>query len=82
MVVKYRKPNFVWRIFKKHPNASLLIGQPVMPDYSLDKNERIIDMLNKCRTEMMNLLGLDEKSNQELIDSLPKYHVEFKEFLK
>lgn len=81
MVVKYRKPNFVWRIFKKHPNASLLIGYPVVPDPSLDKNERIKDLHDRCRKEMLNLLGLDEKSNKELIDSLPKYHVEAKQFI-
>ena len=78
MVVKYRKPNALYRLFKKHPNASLLIGKPVVPDYSLDEKERAIDMQNKCREEMLSLLGLDEKSNQELIDSLPKYHVEGK----
>ena len=78
MVVKYRRPNAFYRLFKKHPNASLIIGAPVMPDYSLDTKERIDDLLRRCRVEMMELLGLDEKSNQKLIDSLPKYHVEEK----
>ena len=76
MVVKYRRPNFIYRIFKKHPNASLLIGYPVVPNLALEKNESIKDMCERCRKEMMNLLGLDEKTNQELIDYLPKYHVE------
>ena len=78
MVVKYRKCNAFYRLFKKHPNASLIIGAPVMPDYSLNEKERAMDLMNRCRVEMMNLLGLDEKSNQKLIDSLPKYHVEEK----
>lgn len=82
MVVKYRKPNFVWRIFKKHPNASLLIGSPIIPDPSLEKNERIDDMLMRSQREMMSLLGLDEVSNKELRDSLPQYHVDAKEFIK
>lgn len=82
MVVKYRRPNPIWRIFKKHPNAELRIGYPVLPDPSLEKNAQIQDLCNRCRREMMNLLGLDEKSNQELRDSLPKYHVEVKDFLK
>ena len=42
MVVKYRKCNAFYRLFKKHPNASLIIGAPVMPDYSLSEKERVI----------------------------------------
>ena len=76
MVVKYRRPNPIYRIFKKHPNASLIIGEPVIPDTSLDPKERAVDLCNRTRLSMMNLLGLDEKSNQEVIDSLPTYHVE------
>lgn len=78
MVVKYRKPNAIYKIFKKQPNASLLIGPPVVPDTSLEPKERIDDLCKRCRREMMALLGLDEQSNQNLIDSLPKYHVENK----
>lgn len=82
MVVKYRRPNWFYRLFKKHPNASLIIGYPIMPNYDLDKNACINDMCQRCRVAMMNLLGLDEASNKELIESLPKYHVEVREFLK
>ncbi len=81
MVVKYRRPNALYRIFKKQPNAKLMIGSPVMPNLSLDNNEAINDMCTRCRNEMLDLLGLNEKTNQELIDSLPKYHVESKSFL-
>ena len=77
MVVKYRKPNFIWRIFKKQPNATLIIGYPISPDLSLDKNKCVEDMCHRTRVAMMNLLGLDEKTNQEVIDSLPKYHEEY-----
>lgn len=82
MVVRYRKPNIVWRIFKKHPNAELIIGYPVLPNYELDKNERIKDLCDRSQNEMMNLLGLDAKSNKELRDSLPQYHVESKWHMK
>ena len=81
MVVKYRKPNFVYRLFKKHPNAKLIIGEPVMPNLELNVRERINDLTNRTRVEMMNLLGLDEVSNQKVIDSLPTYHVEGKNIL-
>ena len=80
MVVKYRRPNFIYRIFKKHPCATLYIGYPVIANYELEKKESVNDFMNRTRKEMMNLLGLDEKSNQVLIDSLPKYHVENKLF--
>lgn len=78
MVVKYRKPNFIWRIFKKHPNAKLIIGEPVIPNASLEVKERIDDLLKRSRLEMMSLLGLDETSNEELRKSLPTYHVDRK----
>lgn len=78
MVVKYRKPNFIWGIFKKHPNAKLIIGEPVLPDITLGAKERINDLLNRSRKEMISLLGLDETSNEELRKSLPTYHVEKK----
>ena len=78
MVVKYRKPNFIWRIFKKHPNAKLIIGEPVIPNPSLEAKERIDDLLNRSRKEMMSLLDLDETSNEELRKSLPTYHVDRK----
>ena len=78
MVVKYRKPNFIWGIFKKHPNAKLIIGEPVLPDITLGAKERINDLLNRSRKEMISLLGLDETSNEELRKSLPTYHVDRK----
>lgn len=81
MVVKYRKPNWLYCIFKKQPNATLLIGCPILANRSLDRQECALDFANRCKEEMMSLLGLNEKSNQELIDALPKYHVEKKNYL-
>ena len=78
MVIKYRKPNFIWRIFKKQPNAKLIIGEPVLPNLDLDTKDRINDLHFKCKLSMMNMLGLDEASNQEVRNSLPTYHVENK----
>ena len=80
MVVKYRRPGFLYRIFKKHPNATLLIGEPMFANYDLDKNESVIDFTHRVRVAMMNLLGLNEEENQELINSLPTYHVDSKSF--
>ena len=82
MVVKYRRPNFIYRIFKKHPNAKLMIGEPVVPDLSLDEKERIMDMHNRCKLSMMNMLGLDEESNEEVRKSLPTYKVESNSLFK
>ena len=81
MVVKYRPNNFIYKIFKKHPNATLIIGEPLLPDTSLDFRERVNDLMNRCRVEMMNLLGLDEVTNEKVRESLPKYHVEEKNSL-
>lgn len=82
MVVKYRKPNAFYRLFKKHPNASLSIGRPQMPDFSLEPKDRINDLCKRCRDEMMSMLGLDEEGNQDVIKNLPTYHVESKTLFK
>ena len=49
-------------------------------NYDLDKNESVIDFTHRVRVAMMNLLGLNEEENQELINSLPTYHVDSKSF--
>ena len=49
-----------------------------MPDYSLEPKDRINDLCKRCRDEMMSMLGLDEEGNQDVIKSLPTYHVESK----
>ena len=76
MVMVYRKPNFIYRIFKKHPCATLRIGYPLMANYDLEKKDSVLDFTERARLAMMELLDLDDKSNRALIDSLPKYHVD------
>ncbi len=76
MAVTYRKPGGLYKLFKKHPNAALHIGKPVCINKELDKNDAIADLMNRCRLEMINLIGLkSEEENQKLIDTIPTYEV-------
>ena len=76
MAVVYRKPKGIYRLFKKQPNASILIGKPQLPNYSLEKKDAINDLLTRCRQEMLNLLGIkDENENEEIRKTLKTYHV-------
>ena len=76
MAVTYRKPGGLYKLFKKHPNAALHIGKPVCINKELNKNDAIADLMNRCRLEMISLIGLkSEEENQKLIDTIPTYEV-------
>ena len=47
-----------------------------MADSTLDFKDRVEDLAYRSRIRMIHLLGLTERSNQELRESLPTYHVE------
>lgn len=71
MAVTYRKPKFIYKVFKKHPNATLNIGEPIVINKSLNKQDSIIDLMNRCHLETIKLIGLEsEEENKEVIDYL------------
>lgn len=77
MVVKYRKPKGLYKLFKKQPNATLIIGKPITVNKDLNKTEAVDDLVKRSHLALINLLGIEsEEENQKIIDSLPKYHVE------
>lgn len=76
MAVKYRRPKGLYKLFKKHPNATLYIGEPVLVDPELNEREATIDLSRRVRVAMMNLLGLSEEENLEVRKSLKQYHVQ------
>ena len=74
LAVKYRKPKGLYRLFKKHPNATLYIGKPVLINKELNKTEAIEDLMNRCHLAMVNLLGIEsEEENSKIISQLPTY---------
>ena len=77
MAVKYRAPKGIYRLFKKHPNAEILIGEPLLPDLSLEKHGAVADLTARARLSVMNLLGIEnEEENAKIRGSLKTYHVE------
>ena len=77
MAVKYRAPGGIYRLFKKHPNACILIGEPLEADCSLPKHEAVADLTERARLSVMNLLGIEnEEENAKIRGSLKTYHVE------
>ena len=79
MVVTYRAPKGLYKLFKKHPNATLHIGEPIQINYELDETEACRDLAKRTHEAMVHLAGIpDEETNKKIIDSLPKYHVDRK----
>ena len=78
MIVKYRRPKGLYRLFKKHPNATLHIGEPLVPNLELSLRESVHDLEARCRASMLDLLGLTEEENELVRAKLKTYHVEKK----
>ena len=73
MVVKYRPNKGIYKLFKKHPNATLNIGEPIEADYSLEKIDAIEDFFKKVHLSMIHLLGIEsEEENAKLNKQLKK----------
>ena len=73
MVVKYRPNKGLYKLFKKHPNATLIIGEPIETNYSLEKNESIEDLSKRSHLAMVHLLGIEsEEENAKLNKQLKR----------
>ena len=72
MAVTYRENKGIYKLFKKHPNACLNIGEPVQIDYSLPKKEAIIDLEKRCHLSLIKLVGIDSEEENEKINAMLK----------
>ena len=69
MAISYREPKGIYKLFKKHPNLTLHIGEPVMPDLSLSRKESCARLSKDVRLSMIHLMGMkDEAENQKYMD--------------
>ena len=74
MAVTYRAPKGIYKLFKKHPNATITIGKPIVANYELGKKEAIEDLMIRSRLSLMNLMGIaNEQENEEIRNSLKTY---------
>lgn len=74
MAVKYRENRGIYKLFKKHPNAEIRIGEPLLPDPRLPKKEATEDLCDRTRRAVMALLGIDSEEKNTLIrNHFPTY---------
>ena len=73
MGVMYRKPKGIYKLFKKHPNAKITVGKPLLVNYDLDKKAAIEDLAKRARLEVMNLIGIENEEENDKIRSLVKH---------
>ena len=73
MGVKYRKPKGLYKLFKKEPCATLTIGEPVVCNYNLTRDEAIADMQKRTMESVMHLIGIkDADENQRIREEIYK----------
>lgn len=69
LCISFREPKGIYKWFKKDPCATLHIGAPEYPDRSLNKTEAAQDLMERCRTSMMHLIGIEsEEENRGLME--------------
>ena len=69
LAISYREPKGLYRLFKKHPNFTVHIGEPLFADKSLPRKESERDLSNRARFSVMNLMGIkDEEENRSYMD--------------
>lgn len=73
MGVKYRKPKGLYKLVKKHPNAKLSIGEPLLINKDLPKKEAIIDLANRARLSVMNLIGIESEEENNQVRAMLKH---------
>ena len=58
MAISFRKRKGITRLFSKKPLVNLHVGEPILPDLTLDKNESIDKMHKEAYRVMQELVGI------------------------
>ena len=67
MGVRFREPKGLYRLFKKSACASLTIGEPILANKNLERNEAIDDFKLRTFNATLHLLGIkDQEENQRI----------------
>ncbi len=56
MVIKQRAPKGFFKLFKKKPSISVIIGSPLIPDKDLDEKQRLEDLRQRTHEAMKAML--------------------------
>ena len=73
MGVTYRAPKGIYKLFKKHPCAKIVVGEPILPNYDLPKKEAIVDLSKRSREAVMHLLGIENEEENAKIKAQLKH---------
>ena len=75
MVVKYRPAKGIYKLFKKHPCATLIVGEPLECNFDLPRKEAAEDLKNRVHLSMVKLLGFEsEEENAKAIEEIYEKH--------
>ena len=55
MKIIYRRPDGLWRFFKKRPCFTLVFGEPIYPNYILHRNDAVEDIRKRAEQAMQTL---------------------------
>ena len=67
IAISYREPWGLYRLFKKYPNLTVNIGEPLLPDQNLNQKEAAKDLTERARQSVMKMMGIDSEENQKLM---------------
>ena len=69
IAISYREPRGLYRLFKKYPNLTVNIGEPLFPDQSMNPKDAALDLTSRARLSVMKMMGIDsEEENQKLME--------------
>ncbi len=69
VAISYREPKGLYRLFKKYPNLTVHIGEPIFADSSKSLKEAEKDLTDRSRISVMKMMGIEnEEENKKLMD--------------
>ena len=71
LAISYRKPRGIYKLFKKYPNFTVHIGQPLFVDKSLSKKDAERDLTLRAHDSVMQMMGIhDAEENLRIMKEL------------
>lgn len=68
IAISYREPRGLYRLFKKYPNLTVNIGEPLFPNNQLTRKDAEKELIQNARTCVIKMMGIkDEEENKKLM---------------
>lgn len=72
LAISYREPRGIYRLFKKYPNLTVHIGEPVFADGNLNRRDAEIELTKRARISVMHMMGIESEEENERLMGLYK----------